>query len=250
MSDHDPTHIPARLGHVELPDQEFIQTVDKDVRLVLAHPDNSVGDAWASLLKQYPAHWFATLTFRPQKHFTDKHTKQVRVVNRTGRNGSIHGEAADKAFRYFVCCINREVYGPAWLKRPHHGIQWARGSEFHKDGRLHFHALLSAPTADLSHLASRYAWHEWWYREFGRNQIEQPRSQHEVAGYVSKYVVKDGEVDFSPNFGQWQPPKLDYSRALLQQRNLPGVPTEYQAPAADAMQRAGRGSSQGQSNGP
>jgi hypothetical protein len=214
MSDYDRSRIPARLGHVELPDQPELY----------APVDNSVGDAWADLLKSYRAHWFTTLTFRPQKFVTDKYSGKVRGIDRTGHGGSIHGEAADKAFRYFISCINCEVYGAKWRRLSHRGIQWARGSEFHKDGRLHFHALLSAPTADLSQLTSRYAWHEWWYREFGRNQIEQPRSQHDVATYVSKYVVKDGEVDFSPNFGKWQPPRLDYSRALLQQRNLPGVP--------------------------
>ena len=72
-------------------------------------------------------------------------------------------------------------------------------------------------------LASRYAWHEFWYREFGRNLIEKPRSQAEVTAYVSKYVVKDGEVDFSPNFGEWMPPKLDYTRSYLHQNSLPGL---------------------------
>jgi len=128
----------------------------------------------------------------------------------------MHPEAADKAFRFFVSNINRELYGPAWHRRPHHGIQWARGSEFHKDGRLHYHALLSAPTADLNSLTSRYRWHEWWYREFGRNQIEQPRSQNDVSAYVSKYVVKGGVVDFSNNFGAWIPPRPDFGAAPQQ----------------------------------
>lgn len=134
----------------------------------------------------------------------------------------MHPEAADKAFRFFVSHINREIYGPKWATRWHGGLQWARGQEFHKDGRLHFHALLAAPTDDLNRLISRYKWHEWWYREFGRNQIEQPRSQNDVASYVSKYVVKDGTVDFSKNFGSWQPPKPDYT-AAPQQSNLSEV---------------------------
>lgn len=142
----------------------------------------------------------------------------------------MHPEAADKAFRYFVSCLNREIYGPKWATRWHRGVQWARGQEFHRDGRLHFHALISAPTDDLNKLCSRYAWHEWWYREFGRNQIEQPRSQSEVAGYVSKYVVKDGEVDFSPNFGAWQPPRPDWL-AAPQQSDLPGSRSTDPAPA-------------------
>lgn len=227
-------------GHVELSDQpELYGTRDERIR-----------NAWSELLKEYPAHWFATLTFRPQKFYTDKHTGQVRAIERTGSNGSMHSEAADKAFRFFVSNINREIYGRNWSARPHGGIQWARGSEFHKDGRLHFHALLSAPNADLSQLASRYSWHEWWYREFGRNQIEQPRSPHDVAAYVSKYVVKDGEVDFSRNFGEWRPPKLDYTKALLQQRNLPGVPQLIPAPGADGKPRPGRTQGEGSAAAP
>lgn len=190
--------------------------------LVQVRPRDRAADAWADLLRRYPAHVFATLTFRPQKFFRDKFTGQVRAYDRTGNNGSMHPEAADKAFRFFVSNLNRELYGRDWSRRWHRGVQWARGAEFHKDGRLHFHALISAPTDDLNKLCSRYAWHEWWYREFGRNQIEQPRSQAEVAAYVSKYVVKDGEVDFSPNFGAWQPPRPDWIEAP-QQSDLPAV---------------------------
>lgn len=173
-------------------------------------PSQAIADAWAEFLRRYPAHVFATLTFRKERFYTDS-TGQRVAVNRTGSNGSMHPESADKAFRFFVSSINREVYGRDWGKRWHRGIQWARGQEFHKDGRLHFHALLSAPTDDLNKLISRYRWHEFWFKEFGRNQIEQPRSQRDVSLYVSKYVAKGGSVDFSPNFGAWMPPKPDFS---------------------------------------
>lgn len=215
-------------GHAELQDQPELYGV----------ADTRLGDAWSELLRPRPAHVFATLTFRPVKHYTDRNTGKVVAVNRTGANGSVHPEAADKAFRYFVSCVNREVYGPKWNTRWHRGIQWARGSEFHKDGRLHFHALLSAPTADLNHLISRYTWHEWWYREFGRNQLEQPRSQHQVADYVSKYVVKDGLVDLSPNFGAWQPARPDYA-AAPQQRDLPEV--SHDESGTGGLMQASRG---------
>lgn len=212
-------------GHVELPDQEFYCTVDPDKFLVHSKlqddPRQVARNKWAELLGRYPAHCFATLTFRPVKHWTDRKGR-VHSANRTGNNGSMHPEAADKAFRYFIGKLNDEIYSQHWRKRWHGGVQWARGSEFHKDGRLHYHALISAPTDDLNRLASRYTWHEWWYREFGRNQIEQPRSQADVAGYVSKYVVKDGTVDISENFGAWQPPRPDYS-VVPHQSDLSGV---------------------------
>lgn len=152
---------------------------------------------YAELLQRIPWQQFWTLTFR---------------VSKSGRNGGMHEEAADKAFRYFVSCINREIYGPKWSTRWHGGIQWARGQEFHRDGRLHFHAVTATATDDINRLMSRYEWHEFWYREFGRNRIEAPRSQLDITGYVSKYVTKGGTVDFSKNFGAWQPPGIDYTR--------------------------------------
>lgn len=153
--------------------------------------------AYSQLLQRVPWQQFWTLTFR---------------VEQLGRNGGVHPEKADKAFRFFVSCINRQVYGPKWAGCWHRGIQWARGQEWHKDGRIHFHAVAAAPTDDLNRLVSRYEWHEWWFREFGRNRIEAPRSQADITGYVSKYVAKGGEIDTSPNFGAWNPPMIDYTR--------------------------------------
>ena len=123
----------------------------------------------------------------------------------------MHPEAADKAFRFYVSCLNRELYGRDWSRRWHGGIMWGRGDEFHKDGRIHFHALFASASHDLNTLMSRYQWHEWWFKEFGRNQIERPRSQADISGYVSKYVSKGGEVALSKNFGAWISPCADFS---------------------------------------
>jgi hypothetical protein len=222
-------------GHVELPDQPELYGTR----------DQSHADAWAGMLVKFPAHAFATLTFRPTKRFTDKHTGELREVARTSAGGGMHPEAADKAFRFFVSSINRELYGNCWGKRWHRGLQWARGQEFHKDGRLHFHALLSAPTGDLWQLISVRTWHRKWLDEFGFNRIERPRSQADVAGYVSKYVTKDGEVDFSPNFGSWLPPPSQY-QAVPQQRELPGSRSTEQASADSVRAHAiGRAQEQG-----
>lgn len=167
----------------------------------LRRPDLEAG-GYAELLQRLEWQQFWTLTFR---------------VEHGSATGGVHPEKADKAFRFFVSCLNREIYGPAWSKRPHRGIQWARGQEFHRDGRLHFHAVAAAPTDDLNRLMSRYEWHEWWFKEFGRNQIEAPRSQLDITGYVSKYVAKGGVIDLSRNFGAWKPPPIDYTRRPLQE---------------------------------
>lgn len=155
----------------------------------------SIADAYAQFIGQVHWQWFCTLTFRP--HFTSG-------------TGGVHPERADKAFRYFISCINRELYGATWHKRHHGGLQWCRGTEFHKDGRLHFHAVVCAHGDDINTRASRYEWHEFWFKHFGRNQIEQPRSQDEICRYVSKYVTKDGLIDFSKNYGAWLPTRQNW----------------------------------------
>jgi hypothetical protein len=169
---------------------------------------DDVASGYASLLAREPWHWFATLTFSPVKTVTDRHSGKLLRVERFHPLRGMHLEAADKAFRWWMFEINKNLYGKNWRRIPHGGLVWARGQEFHKSGRVHFHAVIAAPDGDLNKLASRYHWHELWFREFGRNQIERPRDQDEVVGYVSKYVAKDGEVDFSQNFGKEQPPRL------------------------------------------
>jgi hypothetical protein len=170
-------------------------------------PGEAVAAGYAELLAREPWHWFATLTFSPTKAVRDKWTGEKKQVDRFHPIRGMHLEAADKAFRFFTHEINKSLYGRNW-QRGHGGIVWARGQEFHKSGRVHFHAVIAAPDGDLNKLASRYHWHEVWFREFGRNQIERPVDQDEVVGYVSKYVAKDGEVDFSANFGKAVPPRL------------------------------------------
>ena len=204
------TLLPVRrgLGGIEYPGW----TIDEGLQPVRL-PDLHAG-GYAELLRRVPWQQFWTLTFR---------------VSKGGRGGGVHGEAADKSFRFFVSSINRELYGANWGKRWHGGLQWARGQEFHRDGRLHFHAVAAAADGDLNRLMSRYQWHEFWYQHFGRNRIEAPRSQADITGYVSKYVTKGGEVDFSRNFGAWQPPPIDYTaapeqHALIQAASITGSP--------------------------
>lgn len=173
--------------------------------------------AWADLLLREPWHWFCTLTFRPRHE---------------GRGGGVHPEAAGKAFGLLVGSINESMYGKRWreTRRAQGGVVWANGTEFHKDGRIHFHALLSCPQIDLNLVERRLTWMDWWrtdkhgHERFGFARIEPPESQDDVAGYVSKYVVKGGEVDFSANFGAVRPPPLvDQPFALRPRFSAPGA---------------------------
>ncbi len=141
-------------------------------------------------------HWFSTLTFKPAREGR--------------RHGGVHPEAAGKSFGLLVSDLNTELYGKRWreVKRAEGGVVWACGTEFHRDGRIHFHSLLACPHCDLNVVARRLSWMDWWRDRFGFARIEQPASNEDVCGYVSKYVSKGGEVDFSRNFGATRPPPL------------------------------------------
>lgn len=207
-------------------------------------PACPVASAYAVLLAREPWHWFCTLTFSPTKQVWDRCSRRERTVERFHPLRGMHLEAADKAYRWFLFELNKTLYGKNWRRVPHGGVVWARGQEFHKSGRVHFHAVMAAPDCDLNRVANRYRWHELWYREFGRNQIECPRDQDDVLGYVSKYVAKDGEVDFSPNFGAVRPPSI-----LLPGREGRASNPELLAPADDRgstrVGHAGSGGSPG-----
>ena len=178
-----------------------------------------IAEAYADMLAREPWHWFITLTFR---------------LAHCSAMGGVHPEKADKAFRVLISKINREIYGVRWYKRPDGGITWARGQEFHKDGRLHFHAVAAAPTADLNNLTRRMRWVDWWWSQFGIARIEMPQSQEDICGYVSKYVTKGGEIDFSPNYGRYVPPAIDFGNA-----RPPGVASFTRAPSEVAMRTGG-----------
>lgn len=164
-------------------------------------PSDCIAQGYAQLLGRVPWQMFGTHTFR---------------IQHAGRTGGVHPEKASKALRFFVSSINRQLYGRDWSRRWHGGLQWAVGQEFHKDGRLHLHSVIAAPTGDLYRLVRFSDWHKFWRNEFGNNRLERPRSQAHVANYVSKYVAKGGEVDFSKNFGAWLPPPISFEATPMQ----------------------------------
>jgi hypothetical protein len=71
------------------------------------------------------------------------------------------------------------------------GISWVRGLEHQRRGTIHYHALLSG----VGRLR-RYTYERLWWELAGFARIERPRSCERVLHYVTKYVVKGGEIDF------------------------------------------------------
>jgi hypothetical protein len=100
-----------------------------------------------------------------------------------------HPEAADKRFRVLISQANRVLYGVRWHKHGE-GIRWVRALEYQKRDVIHYHALL-AGVQDLR----RLYWMDRWHELAGYARIEPIDSAAAVARYVSKYVVKGGEID-------------------------------------------------------
>lgn len=140
----------------------------------------AIRDAWIEFCSGYVWHWFCTMTFA----------------------GPIHPEAASKAWRYWVSCLNRDIFGRHWQGTSHGGVYWVRGSENQMRGVLHYHALMSA-VADLNTLARRLTWMDRWKAIAGFSKIEAVEDQTAVVKYVTKYVVKSGDVEPSENLHRY-----------------------------------------------
>tara|TARA_R110002110_G_scaffold415821_1_gene656726 strand:+ start:52525 stop:53022 length:498 start_codon:yes stop_codon:yes gene_type:complete len=151
--------------------------------LEIANPEpliNPLKKAWIDYLEPYDWQWFCTLTFA----------------------GSTHPEKCSKAFRHWINQINRKIYGTGWQNKGG-GLYWILALEYHKDSRIHFHALLGDSPRDLNELFSRKEASALWH---GYSKIEVPNKKNIVINYVCKYVVKGGELTPSPNLNDFTKP--------------------------------------------
>ena len=112
-----------------------------------------------------------------------------------------HPEAMLKRFRYCVHKASDHVYGRRWERRQE-GLQWVVGIERTKQGWPHSHAVVRFPGRDIRGQEGRQVFDlGYWQKRFtdtgGFAWLEIPRSEQAVVQYVTKYVVKDGELELS-----------------------------------------------------
>jgi len=130
--------------------------------------NKAIRNAWCEFLGRWDWQWFCTLTFRD----------------------IVHPEAANKSFRYFTSKLNRQLYGPRWYKKAYGGIPWVRALEYQRRGVIHFHALF----ADVEGVR-RLSWMDEWDRIGGYARIEAIKDKWAVRRYVTKYCLKEGEIE-------------------------------------------------------
>ena len=149
---------------------------------------DAILQAWRDFIARFPMQWFCTFTF------TD----------------SVHPERAFKLFRTLVRRVNRHLYGSHYERKGHPGIYWVLAWEYQRRGVLHFHALMG-DVEDLNARLRRLDWMDQWMslgKPAGFSRIEAIDSQDAVRKYVTKYVVKGGQIDLSSSlksYAQQQP---------------------------------------------
>jgi hypothetical protein len=141
---------------------------------------HEVREGYATFLAQYPWQWFVTLTFKESQH----------------------PESAEKKFRSWVHRLNQSLFGRGYRKRGE-GVYWVLALEYHKSDAIHFHALLGYHK-DLNQIASRRDWRNDWYKKHGLCRVDGIDDKlFAVTNYVSKYVVKGGDLTLCDHLGEF-----------------------------------------------
>jgi hypothetical protein len=99
-------------------------------------------------------------------------------------------EAALAMWYRFIRLLNRRVFGDHYTRIVHHSyFSYVLGIERQTRGVLHFHVLIDRP---IDYAFIHKVWNDW----AGFSWIEQikPESNRDAIFYVSKYVVKGGEL--------------------------------------------------------
>lgn len=183
----------------------------------------AIRDGWVELLAREQWDCFATLTF-----------------NKPWRNEN-HAAGAFRAWLFQWCeqqAVERGLCKllPLCKGRPRRSgwwwNQWRKGSarpvyvvgvEPHQSGNLHLHAVIRH-SLSLPDLNRREGW-KLWKNCHGICRIEPPRSNDDVSSYLSKYVVKDGDLFISESFQSCTVLKVKDDHSLLFPLNLgqPGL---------------------------
>ena len=131
-------------------------------------PLNTLQDAWIKFIRKLePLQWFCTFTFREQ----------------------VHPEQADRRYKRFIHQVNEFYFGKRYREKGL-GAYHVRALEMQRRGVIHFHSLIGGAIKP----EHRFYFMESWNRDNGFARIF-PYNPKGAPGYVSKYVVKGGELD-------------------------------------------------------
>lgn len=165
----------------------------------------TVSAGYAALMGRYSLPWFHTQTFAfggPGDHRPRQGTVAALIGGTRYARAGTHPEAVAKAHRHFLGMLNDELHGNHWRRRKIVGAQSVLGIERHKSGQPHSHAVIGHADLDLAARefdCVRHALKQRCEKEWGYARVDVAKSQDDANAYVSKYIVKDGEIVISEN---------------------------------------------------
>lgn len=108
----------------------------------------------------------------------------------------LHPEQANKRWMRFVREINTKLYGRRFREHGD-GITWARGQENQRRDAIHFHGFFGNGVKKLRRLDFMDIWQGMCE---GYCRIWPYDGKMNAVSYITKYVVKEGDIDvFVPN---------------------------------------------------
>lgn len=175
---------------------------------------SEVRDAWSRWLGNQEVHFFLTITQDMagvlQRGKPKLLTDESRVWS-TPRKA--HPEQMVKRFYLLRELFNRAYLGRDWRKRDGLALAGFVGLERHASHSAHAHACLRFSKTITD--GERLHWQEVFTQTGGICRLEFPRGQHEVVEYVTKYVLKHGDIIMTPNFVPLPPeqPLVPFARS-------------------------------------
>jgi len=136
----------------------------------------SLQEGWVEFIERFqPYHWFVTLTFKDD----------------------LTNARANKIVARFMRGMNEDLFGKRYRDKGL-GLPYINARERQRRGTPHFHMLVGGDCWKLKRLKYKDLWEGWDGRTFTRNGMARilPHDHNQGARwYVSKYVVKGGELD-------------------------------------------------------
>jgi len=133
-------------------------------------------EAWVEFIEGFqPYHWYVTLTFK----------------------NNVSNLRANKQFHRYMRRINETLFGKRYRDKGL-GVPYVNARERQLRGTPHFHTLIGGDVWKLRRLSYMDLWHKGEGRKFNGNGYARILPYDKEKGakvYVSKYVVKGGEID-------------------------------------------------------
>ncbi len=110
-----------------------------------------------------------------------------------------HPDKAIRLYKNLIQSLNQNVYGKNYRRIVKHSyFSYVMGIEYQRRNVIHFHALFDAPVNFMRV-------HFYWNKLAGFAWLEKIQNLENVTRYISKYVLKSGDVEIYKKTKNFEP---------------------------------------------